>query len=392
MDFLCLKEFMNDLTSWIIPGNSIVVYKDGQQVFSYQSGFSDLEKRVPMRGGELFNIYSCSKVATVTAALQLYERGKFLLDDPLYYYIPEFRNVNVRLSSGEIKKATRPITMRHLFTMTAGFDYNTHAPWRKKADALTGGKMDTLQVARCLAEDPLQFEPGSKWSYSLCHDVLAAAVEAISGEKFREYMQKHIFDPLDMKTACYHPTNDTFARMAEQYTYRINSDLDPIALQAASVHDVEGTIVNMGKNNYLVFGEEYDSGGAGITVSVEDYAKLANALSNGGVGATGEKILGSGTIDLLRTNQLNASIDSYNFDSWGTHIGHGYALGVQTMIDRAKSGSNGSLGEFCWGGAAGATIHVDPDRHLAYFYAHHMQNSYETYYQPRLRNAVYAAL
>ena len=143
---------MDDLTSWIIPGNSIVVYKDGQQVFSYQSGFSDLEKRVPMRGGELFNIYSCSKVATVTAALQLYERGKFLLDDPLYYYIPEFRNMNVRLSGSEIKKTTRPITMRHLFTMTAGFDYNTHAPWRKKADALTGGKMDTLQVARCLAE------------------------------------------------------------------------------------------------------------------------------------------------------------------------------------------------------------------------------------------------
>ena len=143
-------------------------------------------------------------------------------------------------------------------------------------------------------------------------------------------MQKHIFDPLDMKTACYHPTNDTFARMAEQYTYRINSDLDPIALQAASVHDVEGPIVNMGKNNSLVFGEEYDSGGAGITVSVEDYAKLANALSNGGVGATGEKILGSGTIDLLRTNQLNASIDSSNFVGWGTHIGHGYAVVYKT--------------------------------------------------------------
>ena len=148
MDFSNLKDFMDRLTGWIIPGNSIVVYKDGAQVFSYRSGFSDLEKREPMKGGELFHIYSCSKPTTVVAALQLYEKGYFLLDDPLYDFIPEFRHMQVRRADGTVEAARSPITMRHLFTMTAGLDYNTQAPWRTRAEARTNGRMNTLQ--KCL--------------------------------------------------------------------------------------------------------------------------------------------------------------------------------------------------------------------------------------------------
>ena len=123
MDFKNLKNFMDSLTDWIIPGNSAVVYKDGQKVFEYSSGYSDLENKIKMTGEENINIYSCSKVATVTAALQLYEQGKFLLSDPLYEYIPEFKEMYVK--SGErIEKAKNPITLRNLFTMTAGLTYN----------------------------------------------------------------------------------------------------------------------------------------------------------------------------------------------------------------------------------------------------------------------------
>ncbi|MBQ4516608.1 MAG: beta-lactamase family protein, partial [Clostridia bacterium] len=137
MNFQYMKNFMDSLTDWIIPGNSIVVYKDGKEVFSYQSGYSDLENKVKMCGGELFNIYSCSKPATVTAALQLYEKGKFLLSDPLYDFIPEFRNMYVKTESGELVKAKSPITMRHLFTMTAGLTYDTTLPCYEKAQKAT---------------------------------------------------------------------------------------------------------------------------------------------------------------------------------------------------------------------------------------------------------------
>ena len=382
---------MDHLTHWIIPGNSIVVYKDGKQVFSYQSGYSDLENRIPMRGGDLFNIYSCSKPTTVVAALQLYDRGKFLLDDPLYDFIPEFREMRVRLENGETEAARSPITMRHLFTMTAGLDYNTNAPWRARAKARTDGRMDTLEVAREIAKEPLFFHPGTKWSYSMCHDVLAAAVEAISGQKFRDYVKEHIFDPLDMTSSAYHPTDVAYAQMAQQYRYDVVGAEDAVKLQSGLIRGSDGVVVNAGKKNMYCFGDEYDSGGAGIITSVEDYAKFANALACGGVGATGERILGAGTVRLLATDQILSGIVDISDFNWEQLKGYGYGLGVRTMVDRAAAGFNGAVGEFGWGGAAGATILVDPDTHLAYFYAHHMLNPQETYYQPRLRNVVYSA-
>ena len=78
MDFSALKNFMDRLTDWRIPGNSIRVCIENKEVFSYQSGWSDVEKKIPMTQDKLFNIYSCSKIATVTAAMQLYEKGYFL--------------------------------------------------------------------------------------------------------------------------------------------------------------------------------------------------------------------------------------------------------------------------------------------------------------------------
>lgn len=390
--FQGIKTFMEDLTSWVIPGNSIAVYHDGKLAFSYQSGYADVENKIPMQGDELFHIYSCSKVATVVAALQLYERGKFLLDDPLYRFIPEFKNMRVRLGEGKTEDAKTPITMRQLFTMTAGFAYNTSGPWRKRAEERTNGRMDTLEVIRSLAEEPLYFQPGTCWAYSLCHDVLAAAVEVISGQRFADYVRTHIFEPLDMKSASYHTSAADYEKMPVQYEYVIASEADRIKLQMSDWRGLQGTRVRAPKENYLAFGEGYDSGGAGITSSVDDYAKFAGALAMGGKGNNGERILQAGTVDLLRSDQLtDPFLDRTSYDNWSAHKGYSYGLGVMTLTDRAAGGSNGSLGEFGWGGAAGGTVFVDPVRKIGYFYTHYMFNSFEQYYQPRLRNAVFSA-
>ena len=118
MNFEPMKEFMDRLAKTHAPGNSISIYKDNKEVFSYQAGYADSENRIPMTADKMFNIYSCSKVATVTAALQLYEKGLFLLDDPLYEYIPEYREMNIQGPDGELVKANNIITLRNLFTMT----------------------------------------------------------------------------------------------------------------------------------------------------------------------------------------------------------------------------------------------------------------------------------
>ncbi|MBQ6528440.1 MAG: serine hydrolase, partial [Clostridia bacterium] len=136
--------------------------------------------------------------------------------------------------------------------------------------------------------------------------------------------------------------------------------------------------------------DRYDSGGGGVITTVQDYAKLANALSMGGLGATGEWILSPATVRLMQRNQLTPE-QKKDF-TWPQLLGYGYGLGVRTVTDKALAGFPGKNTEFGWGGAAGATILSDTDEELGYFYAHHMLNPQEAYYQPRLCNVVYSCL
>ena len=379
MDFTPVKEFMDHLTAWRIPGNSIRVSIGDKEVFTYASGYADLETKEPMTTTHLVNLYSCSKPTTVTAALQLYEQGKIKLDDPVYAYIPEYRQMN--LADGT--KAKNPMTLRHLFTMTSGLTYNKNTPAFEKARELSGGKMDTLTVIRCLAEDPLSFEPGTKWQYSLSHDVLAAVVEVVSGEKFRDFVKRNIFDPLGMENCVYH-NEEVQDKMATKYRFVDGVEGTLVEKQSGDFSREGGYIQKEGRQSAHIFGPEYDSGGSGITASVAEYSKFCDALANGGKG-----ILQPETIDLMRTNQI-ANVDKSLFN-WRQLNGYGYGLGVRTLLEIPKDG-NGNIGEFGWGGAAGASLWIDPEYKLSVFYAHHMLNPQESYYQPRMRNAIYESL
>lgn len=384
MDFGKLKQFMDFMARERTPGNAVEVYLEGKSVFRYASGYSDFENKIPLTGEEMYNIYSCSKVTTVTAGAQLLEQGKFLLTDPLYDYIPEFREMYVKTPEGDLKKAKNPITVGDLFTMTAGFDYNFNSPGFQKAAEVTKGSFDTVETIRCVAMNPLSFEPSTHWQYSICHDVLAALISVISGQKFRDYVQSHIFDPLDMKESCYHHTQKTLQRTAQQYAFisEGNENFDLVEAQKNG-GGKQGYFKNVGKQVSHILGPEYDSGGAGIITTVSDYAKLTSALAQ-------KQILSSYTIDLMRTNRLtSAMLQDYN---WMQCTGCGYGLGVRTHMDPAKSGVIANIGEFGWGGAAGATVMVDPDIGLGVFYAQHCLNPREEFYQPRLRNIVYACL
>ena len=393
MNFKNLRELMDRFVrDDYAPGNTIKVYLGNNKVFDYSCGYSDIDKKIEMSGDEYFYLYSCSKITTVTAALQLLEKGIILLNDPLYEYIPEFKNMYIKTESGELIKAKKDITIQNLFNMTAGFTYNTDTDGIKKAYELTQGKMDTETVIRCMASDPISFEPGEKFQYSMCHDVLAGLVSVVSGKKFRDYVKENIFEPLEMSSATYHLTPEIRKHMATQYRFVPQNDGEDFDLVNAQKcgNDKKGTFVDVGMKNHLVLGDEYDSGGAGIISSISDYAKLAAALANYGLGLTGERILSPSTVDLMRTNTLDANqIKTFN---WKQVDGYGYGLGVRTMIDRAKGGAIGNIGEFGWSGAAGASVYIDPQIGLAAVYAKHTLNPREEYYQPRIRNVLYSCL
>ena len=175
-------DFLHHFESLGIPLIDCMVYQHGNCVFRYQSGYSDEACRKPVDGTERYNIYSCSKVITCTAALQLVEQDLIRLEDPVYEYLPEFRNLTKKNKDGKLEEVRTPMTIRHLFTMTAGLTYNLKSENLLRGIAETSGRMPTREAMKYLALDPLVFEPGSGWNYSLGHDVLAAVVEVVSGE------------------------------------------------------------------------------------------------------------------------------------------------------------------------------------------------------------------
>ncbi len=388
MDFQPLREQMNQLTQWRIPGNAAVAYMGKEKVFSFSSGFADVASQEFMTPAHLINIYSCSKLVTVTAALQLCEKGLLKLEDPLYAFIPEFRKMQVKSAEG-LKEAASPITIEQLFTMTAGFNYDCGSPAFEKARQRTNGRMDTIELIRCLADEPLEFDPGTHWRYSLGHDVLAGVVEVVAGKKFRDYVKENIFTPLEMTNSMYH-NEDVQDKMATVYRY-VNSDVvDAVTLQSGAISQKDGYLKVMPKDSHYVFGPEYDSGGAGITTTVEEYGKFCAALAGGGMGINGERILQADTVEKMRHNQLTQT--QLRDFSWPQLKGCGYGLGVRTMLDPVAAGTAPEAAEFGWGGAAGASAYIDVKNGVALFYAHHMLNPQEEYYQPRIRNALYSSL
>ena len=394
VDFQKTKDFMDRLVRDRVPGNVACIYLRGKKVFEYASGYADVEDRRPMTGQELLNMYSVSKLVTVVAALQLYERGFFLLTDPLYAYIPEYRDMKVLTPAGEIVRAANAITVGDLFAMTAGFSYDLKLLDNAAVRKQTNGRMDTLTVVRALAETPLSYEPGTQWQYGLCHDILAGLVCAVTGKPFREYVREAVFSPLDIKCAFYHRTKEIQDRMACQYSYvpLAGKELtDPVEAQMSG-QSGKGRFRKMDKSiGAFVPGEEYDSGGAGITASVPELARLMAALVGWGKGLTGERVLSPHTVRLMKTNHLNATTTPF-FPTTPHLAGYGYGLGVRTMVDPVRGGSNSPVGEFGWGGAAGSYCLIDTEQELAVLYAHHMLNPQVDYFQPRLRNVIYAGL
>lgn len=322
-----------------VPYFDVIIYKDGKEILRYMDGFVDVDKKTPPTGKELLNVYSSSKPITVTAALQLWEKGLFDLEDKLSKYLPEYGEMTVKTENG-IVPAKNPILIKNLFTMTAGFNYNLVAPWIERLRKDTDGRCPTREVARYLASEPLDFEPGTDYMYSLCHDVLAALVEVLSGQKFEVYVKENIFDPLGMTRSDFLLPYERFDELAISYDF--NKDDKTLKVRT---------------HNEYRFGPEHASGGAGLVTTVDDYIKFIEALRT-------YKLLKKETIALINQNWLSPEQDEKfgikNYD-------YGFGMSV------AKPGT--ARADFGWGGAAGTMMHVDIPHGISIFYSQHLRSS-----------------
>ena len=380
MNFQPLKDFLDFYLPMLgVPGSDTSIYKDHQEIFRYQSGYDSLKFRTPVRSNALYHMYSVSKVSTCVAATQLIERGEILISDPVYAYFPEFKDLTVKVrnndGSFDVRPATKTMTVKHLLTMTAGLNYNINdRPALKQARASRGGRCPTLEIVRALAKDPLDFEPGENYQYSLCLDVIGGLVELVSGMKFGDYLRENIFLPLGMNNTSFGMDEEKYAMLATQYKY------DAVNKCAIEIPKEE--------NNYN-FGPEYESGGAGLISCVDDQILLADALTHLGKGKNGNRILSEFGVELMRSNCLSTS----QLDQFARlhHLGYGYGFGVRTNLKSSDGGNLAPVGEFGWDGAKLSYLSCDPSTKVAVFHAEHMGGLHSVII-PRLRNVIYACL
>ena len=370
MNFDALTKYMDSLAAVGVPGCDLAVYRDHEPVYRHKAGCRDAAGTEAVRGDELYWLYSCTKVFTTCSAMQLIEKGVLSLDDPVSAYLPAYGHLTVR-KGDEVCPARRVMTVRHLMSMQSGLDYDMTTPAARAELERTKGMANTRQLVEAKAADPLCFEPGTDFLYSLSHDVLAVVIEAASGMRFSDYLRKNIFDPLGLRNTGFFPTEAQAARLCAQYVF----DQEEQKPEPCDIIE----------NSYR-FSPNYESGGAGLFSGVEDCAAFADALACGGSG-----LLSPEMIQLWSANQLGPRSRA-TFDEW-QRLGYSYALGVRTRVNTAVGG-RGQIGEFGWDGAAGSWMMIDPINHISAFYAMHVRNFGYCYdvIHPKLRDLIYGAL
>lgn len=347
-----------------IPCSDIAISKNGQVVFRYRNGTKDDLRQEPLKGDELYFLYSATKLMTCTAALQLYERGLLDLEDEVSKFIPEYKNVQVKSENG-MHPIKSPMRIKHLLTMTSGMNYDIKNSVIREQSAKNPNST-TQDLVKAFARIPLEFEPGTHFKYSLSHDVIAAIIEIVTDMTFGEYLKKNIFEVCGMENTYLRYDAALKSRICAQYSYYPQTD----------------TTAPVAKENPFVFTPFYESGGAGAVSSVDDYMRFANALIRG------EMLLKRSTLDLMRADHLPAQ--AYQ-DFQDVKRGYSYGLGVRTNVRNEFS----SKGEFGWDGAAGAYVLLDPDNQLAVFYATHVRGRGDYLYNAlhlELRDEIYRTL
>ena len=389
MNFQKLDQYFHSLNKvYGIHGADLKVMKDHQVIYRSSFGWKDYDETVPVSPEDLYDVYSCTKVITMTAVLQCAEKGLFSLDDAVGKYIPAFDSMMVSeecwpLSFPDFKMPTRSdrqheapskLTIRQLMTMTGGLTYDLRSEGIREAlekDPHAG----TLALINAIGTMPLLFDPGTHWSYSLGHDVAAGVIEVVTGMKFRDYLNTYIFEPLGLKNMFMHVPEEEKPRLSAQYACDWNSQ----------------EIKKADTGNQYRLSDAYDSGGAGLCCTVDDYSLVIDALACGGIAHNGYRLLSEDSIEQMRKQELSA-VEQEDYTRGGVHRGYGYGLGVRTLIDGSTSRS--PLGEFGWDGAAGAYNLIDPEHHLSIYYAQQVLGMAKAYAEihPAIRDFVYEGL
>ena len=332
------------------PGAVVLIARNGKIVYHQAYGYSDTESKKPMLRDNIFRIASQTKAITSLAVMMLWEEGKFLLDDPVSKYIPVFKNpkvlkaFNPEDSSYIAEPAGKEITIRQLLTHTSGIDYAAIGSAEFKAiyakagvPSGIGNDSDVLaDKMRILGTLPLKHLPGERWTYGLNSDVLGYLVEIWSGIPFDQFLKKRIFDPLGMKDTYFYLPKEKHDRLVPLYSGRDGK----LEKQKSKAYDGVDP-------DYPYLNGKYFSGGAGLSSTVEDYARFLQLFLNNGQ-YNNVRLLSRKTVEFMLTNQQQMA------GAFPVGLGFGLETSANDHISVVSPGS------FSWGGAFNTSYWADP--------------------------------
>ena len=325
------------VSNHVVSGAVTLVARKGEVVSLAAVGYADLEKREPMRADHLFWIASMTKPITATAVLMLQDEGKLSVEDPVEKYLPEFKDQWLVTEKSKdrivVQRPARKITLRDLLTHTSGL--TSSAPE-------AGRDLSLAELTLTYALQPLQFEPGSKWSY--CNpgiNTLGRIIEVVSGEKFSDFLDRRLFVPLGMKDTTFWPTEEQARRVAKAY----GPAPDGQGLAETPVFILKGPLTSRARTPIPA---------GGLYSTAADLARLYQMVLNGGT-LDGRRYVSAASVKLMtspQTGDLKAGFtEGMSLGlGWqvvrqpvgvtamlapGTH-GHGGAFGTQGWIDPAK--------------------------------------------------------
>ena len=340
-----------------LAGAVTLVARKGRAAWFKAQGMMDVESGKRMQPDAIFRICSMTKPITSLAVMMLYEEGRFLLNDPVSKYLPEFKNpkVLVKPASGEpyTIPAQREITIKHLLTHTAGLTYhwNPDLGPRYREAGVSHGLLQydgTIgDSVKRLAGLPLLFHPGEKFQYSLSIDVLGRLVEVVSSKSLDEFFRSRIFEPLGMKDTYFYLPADKVSRLATAYTWYEGKGLSKFPDKPI----VEGSFEYSADYPYRGPKKLY-AGGAGLSSTAADYARFAQMMLNGGV-LDGTRLVSRKSVELMSHDQLGKVAPEMGFG-----LGFGVS-GVKEPLEEL-----GSPGKYGWGGFYYTGFFIDPKEQM----------------------------
>ncbi len=338
-------------------GINLLILRDGKELCYAKAGKADTGSGKPISRDSVFRLYSQTKPITAAAVMILADRGIIDLMAGVDQYLPGFGNPRVVNPDGSIVPALRAPWILELLTMTAGLCYPDADPAGQyaarvfeedQAQILAGGGMSTLEFCNRLGEQPLAFQPGTGWRYSTCADILGAVVEAASGRRFGQFLQEELFGPLGMKDTDFWVPPEKQDRLVTCYR-RIPGGLE----EFRSLHLAVGQYDRA---------PSFESGGAGLVSTLDDYAAFASMLMNGGV-YEGRRYLSPAAVRFMTAPRLSPEVRR---NLWDSLCGYNYGCLVR-VCDRPGSCSIfNEAGEYGWDGWLGTYFANLPGQRITF--------------------------